>query len=68
MGHSKITYYVIDEGGTYNIITSADFDDNGRYIPDKASSLEDFEIIERFTNFKRACEFCNEINKQNNST
>lgn len=68
MGRSKVIYYVVDEGGIYNIITSEDFDEEGRYIPDKASMLEDFEIVEKFQSFKQAYEYCNEINKQNKST
>ena len=66
MGHSKITYYVVDEGGIFNVITSLDFDDSGKYIPNKSCSLSDFEIIEEFTSLKRASEFCKDKNKETN--
>lgn len=68
MGHSKITYYVVDEGGIYNVITSDDFGDDGKYIPNRFCTLEDFEIIEKFTSFKSACEFCKELNKEKTDT
>lgn len=49
MSHKRTLWYVVDDGDTYNVLSSEDFDEDERYIVNPEYSLDDFDIIARYT-------------------
>lgn len=49
MFHKRPLWYVVDDGGVYNVFSSDDFDEDGRYTVNPDYSLDDFDIIAKYT-------------------
>ena len=49
MYHKRPLWYVVDDGGVYNVFSSDDFDEDGRYTVNTEYSLDDFDIIAKYT-------------------
>lgn len=49
MPRKRSLWYVVDEGGMYNVFSSDDFDEDGRYTVNPEYSLDDFDIIAKYT-------------------
>lgn len=49
MSHKRTLWYVVDDGDMYNVLSSEDFDEDERYIVNPEYSLDDFDIIARYT-------------------
>lgn len=62
--------FVVDDGGIYNVIPASDFDEKGRYIPNKSYTDEDFDVVMTFRNadperaMADAFEYCDELNEE----
>lgn len=48
MSHKRPLWYVVDDGGVYNVVSSDDFDEDGRYTVNPEYSLDDFDIIAKY--------------------
>lgn len=55
-------YYVVDDGGAYNVFSSDDFDAQGKYYENPEYNLKDFEIIRTFTDMVRAFDYAEMLN------
>lgn len=49
MSHKRPLWYVVDDGGVYNVFSSEDFDEDGQYMVNPMYSLDDFDIIAKYT-------------------
>lgn len=49
MSSKRLLWYVVDDGGVYNVFSSEDFDEDGRYTVNPGYSLDDFDIIAEYT-------------------
>ena len=49
MLHKKPLWYVVDDGGVYNVFSSDDFDEDEQYTVNPEYSLDDFDIITKYT-------------------
>lgn len=49
MSRKRPLWYVVDDGGVYNVLSSDDFDEDGRYTVNPEYSLDDFDIIVKYT-------------------
>ena len=49
MPRKRLLWYVVDDGGMYNVFSSDDFDEDGRYTVNPEYSLDDFGIIAKYT-------------------
>lgn len=49
MAKSNIIWYVVDDGGVYNVFSSEDFDEKGRYKVNPVYLIQDFDIVHRYT-------------------
>lgn len=49
MSRKRPLWYVVDDGGVYNVFSSDDFDEDGRYTVNPDYSLDDFDIIAKYT-------------------
>ena len=49
MSYKRLLWYVVDDGGAYNVFSSEDFDKNERYIVNPEYTLDDFDIIAQYT-------------------
>lgn len=49
MSHKRPLWYVVDDGGMYNVFSSEDFDEDGQYTVNPDYSLDDFDIIAKYT-------------------
>ena len=49
MSYKRLLWYVVDDGGVYNVFSSEDFDKNERYIVNPEYTLDDFDIIAKYT-------------------
>lgn len=49
MSHKRPLWYVVDDGGVYNVFFSEDFDEGGQYTVNPNYSLDDFDIIAKYT-------------------
>lgn len=61
---ARTIYYLVDDGGVYNVISSDDFDSKVRYINNPSYTIDDFEIIGRYQYFDAACKDCDRMNNQ----
>lgn len=59
---NDVVYYIVDDGGIYNVISSEDFNSKGRYIHDLSYGIEDFDIVKKTTNFDYAWKICDKLN------
>ena len=55
-------YYLVDDGGIYNVIPSSSFDEKGRYIENPQYRIDDFDIVRTFMNMKKAFDMCDDLN------
>lgn len=49
MSYKRPLWYVVDDGGMYNVFSSDDFDEDGQYTVNPEYSLDDFDIIAKYT-------------------
>ena len=49
MSHKRPLWYVVDDGYIYNVFSSDDFNDDGQYTVNPEYSLDDFDIIAKYT-------------------
>lgn len=49
MSRKRPLWYVVDDGGVYNVFSSDDFDEDGRYTVNPEYSFDDFDIIAKYT-------------------
>lgn len=49
MSHKRPLWYVVDDGGMYNVFSSEDFDEDGQYTVNPNYSLDDFDVIAKYT-------------------
>ena len=49
MSYKRLLWYVVDDGDAYNVFSSEDFDKNERYIVNPEYTLDDFDIIAKYT-------------------
>ena len=49
MSYKRLLSYGVDDGGLYNVFSSEDFDKNERYIVNPEYTLDDFDIIAKYT-------------------
>lgn len=49
MTHKRPLWYVVDDGGVYNVLYSEDFNEDGQYMVNPEYSLDDFDIIAKYT-------------------
>lgn len=49
MSHKRPLWYVVDDRGMYNVFSSEDFDEDGQYTVNPEYSLDDFDIIAKYT-------------------
>ena len=49
MSSKRPLWYVVDYGGMYNMFSSEDFDEDGQYTVNPNYSLDDFDIIAKYT-------------------
>lgn len=49
MTRKRPLWYVVDDGGMYNVFSSEDFDEDGLYTVNLDYSLDDFDIIAKYT-------------------
>lgn len=61
---SSVVFYVVDDGGTYNVLSSDMFDANGKYIENRNYSIEDFDIIKTTSNEQMAWKLAEKLNRE----
>ena len=61
---SLVRYYVVDDGGAYNVLSSDMFDANGRYIENKSYTIDDFDIIKTTNNEEIAWKYADKLNRE----
>lgn len=49
MSYKRLLWYVVVDGSAYNVFSSEDFDENERYIVNPEYTLDDFDIIAKYT-------------------
>lgn len=49
MPRKRSLWYVVDDGGMYNALSSKDFNEDGQYMVNPEYSLDDFDIIAKYT-------------------
>ena len=63
MSHKIHLWYVVDDGGVYNVFSSDDFDEDGRYIVNPEYSLDDFDIIAKYVTADAAWNEAERLNR-----
>ena len=63
MYHKRLLWYVVDDGGMYNVFSSDDFDEDGRYTVNPEYSLDDFDIIAKYTTADAAWNEAERLNR-----
>ena len=61
---SIIKYYVVDDGGVFNVLSSDMFDNNGRYIEDKRYTIDDFDIVKTTNSEEFAWKYAETMNRE----
>lgn len=49
MSSKRLLWYVVDDEGVYDVFSSEDFDEDGQYTVNPNYSLDDFDIIAKYT-------------------
>lgn len=49
MSSKRLLWYVVDDRDIYNVFSSEDFDEDGQYTVNPEYSLDDFDIIAKYT-------------------
>lgn len=55
-------FFVIDDGGMYNVFSDEDFDSKGRYLQNPEYNIADMEIVKRFNNADAAFNYADKMN------
>ena len=63
MYHKRPLWYVVDDGGVYNVFSSDDFDEDGRYTVNPEYALNDFDIITKYTTAAAAWNEAERLNR-----
>ena len=63
MSYKRLLWYVVDDGGVYNVFSSEDFDKNERYIVNPEYTLDDFDIIAKYTTEDAAWDEAERLNR-----
>ena len=48
MPRKRSLWYVVDDGGIYNVFSSEDFNEDGQYMVNPEYYLDDFDIIAKY--------------------
>ena len=67
MPRKRTLWYVVDDGGVYNVLSSDDFDKDGRYIVNPEYSLDDFDVIAKYTTADAAWDEAEHLNRLSES-
>ncbi len=59
-----LKFYVVDDGGVYNVFTSDMFDAQGRYIENKSYTIDDFDIIKTTNSEEQAWRLADKLNRE----
>lgn len=57
-------YYVVDDGGVYNVFSSDMFDKNGNYIEDMSLNLNDMDIVKTTNSEEQAWAYAEKMNRE----
>ena len=63
MSHKRTLWYVVDDGDVYNVFSSDDFDEDGRYTVNPEYILDDFDIIAKYTTAEAAWNEAERLNR-----
>ena len=63
MSRKRPLWYVVDYGGVYNVFSSDDFDEDGRYSVNPEYTLDDFDIIHKYTTADAAWNEAERLNR-----
>ena len=67
MSRKRTLWYVVDDGGVYNVFSSDDFDKDGRYIVNPEYSLEDFDVVAKYTTADASWDEAEHLNRLSES-
>lgn len=67
MSRKRTLWYVVDDGGVYNVFSSDDFNKDGRYIVNSEYSLDDFDVIAKYTTADAAWDEAERLNRLSES-
>jgi len=59
-----LKYYIVDDGGVYNVFSSDMFDAQGRYIENKNYTIDDFDIIKTTNSEEQAWKIVDKLNRE----
>lgn len=63
MSRKRPLWYVVDDGGVYNVFSSDDFDEHGCYIVNPMYTLDDFVIEATYTTADAAWDEAERLNR-----
>lgn len=63
MSRKRTLWYVVDDGGLYNVFSSDDFNEDGRYTVNPEYSLDDFDTIAKYTTADAAWDEAERLNR-----
>lgn len=63
MSYKRTLYYVVDDGGAYNVFSSDDFNEDGQYTVNPEYTLDDFDIIAKYTTADAAWNEAERLNR-----
>ena len=63
MSYKRLLWSVVDDGDAYNVFSSEDFDKNERYIVNPEYTLDDFDIIAKYTTEDAAWDEAERLNR-----
>ena len=63
MYYKRPLWYVVDDGGVYNVFSSEDFNEDGRYTVNPEYALDDFDIIAKYTTADAAWNEAERLNR-----
>lgn len=67
MPRKRTLWYVVDDGGMYNVFSSDDFNEDGQYIVNPEYSLDDFDVIAKYTTADAAWDEAERLNRLHES-
>ena len=59
-------YFIVDDGGVYNVFPEDEFDENGNYIEDRSVNIKDMDIVKTMYNLDAAFAYVDKLNDENN--
>lgn len=63
MPHKRHLWYVVGDRGVYNVFSSEDFNEDGRYTVNPEYTLDDFDIIAKYTTADAAWNEAERLNR-----